>query len=184
MSVTDSHGGTKIPQTPQARLIKYIQKKSQHPPTQNSNSKDNDWHNTAQRKKSQNEEREHGNSSFKQSNFNNVLMRKAAKAAAFEFMQRSDMFPKENDFITKRQKFSFEQILRNQLENENCHSDDVSFQLFLHSNIRQWTSACNTIRKKLICKCKDRYFSKCTSIKNNMVPSRLTYRNFKWGRKR
>ena len=160
MSITGSHGKTKTPQTPQAKLAEHLQKKSKNPTTQTANNKNDDWDNTTQRKKSQNENKQHGNSSFKQSNFNNVLMKKAAKAAAFEFMQRSDMFPKENDFITSKQKFSFEQILRNQLENENCHSDDVSFQLFLHSNTRQWISACNTIRKKLICKCKDRYFSK------------------------
>ena len=34
-------------------------------------------------------------------NINRIMVKKTAKAAVFEYMQRSDMFPKQDDFQTK-----------------------------------------------------------------------------------
>ena len=93
-------------------------------------------------------------------NINRIMVKKTAKAAVLEYMQRSDMFPKQDDFQTKKLRISFEDVLHKHLDEENFINNNNEFQRFLHSNVKHWMITCNNIRKKIIWKCKEKYFSK------------------------
>ena len=92
------------------------------------------------------------------------LARRTGKLTAREFIAKNSAFPNKEDFVVDDYEYSFSSILERKICQDSYLKDEKHFAVFFLTNIPYWFKCCNEARADLVCKSKDRYFSKFARI--------------------